>query len=371
MDSQKHVIIIYDKKYNKNIDRCDDIKSIFRKGHLLEVHFNDGNVYSYGSSKIEWLTEPQEVSLKNQAIFKETIPLVNVLKILKFENWYKVFYENGIHKSYHISELNFIETCEDKKIIKDVIDYLSKVSKFISGVEEGQDFLYNQLTQLTPIKDCALDRFLSKKDINKTAVPSVLIYPFGCNYSQMEAVRKAFSNDFSLIQGPPGTGKTHTILNIVANAIINNKSVAVVSGNNEATRNVEEKLEKEKLSFLTAFLGNKKNIEDFFNKTHLIPINSINNWKNITNKQIDKRQLDDLNKKVSNALSFQIEIPKLKKKIYEIKIEQAINDAEYNIRKRNIPEKIKKMHFTSRTILQFAAELESLSEKNYIVFLID
>jgi hypothetical protein len=61
----------------------------------------------------------------------------------------------------------------------------------------------------------------------------------------------------------------------------------------------------------------------------------------------------------------------LKKKIYEIKIEQAINDAEYNIRKRNIPEKIKKMHFTSRTILQFAAELESLSEKNYIVFLID
>ena len=40
---------------------------------------------------------------------------------------------------------------------------------------------------------------------------------------------------------PNGTGKTQTILNIIANAVLNGQSVAVVSSNNAATKNVYEK----------------------------------------------------------------------------------------------------------------------------------
>ena len=43
------------------------------------------------------------------------------------------------------------------------------------------------------------------------------IFPFGCNNSQYQAVKKAMENQISVIQGPPGTGKTQTILNIIAN----------------------------------------------------------------------------------------------------------------------------------------------------------
>ena len=48
----------------------------------------------------------------------------------------------------------------------------------------------------------------------------------------MDAVEMAITNKISVIKGPPGTGKTQTILNIIATAIINNKTVAVVSNNN-------------------------------------------------------------------------------------------------------------------------------------------
>lgn len=78
----------------------------------------------------------------------------------------------------------------------------------------------------------------TKKDFLKE---KPLIFPFGCNLSQVEAVEKAFSSNLSIIQGPPGTGKTQTILNIIANLLIRDMSVAVVSNNNSATKGSSSK----------------------------------------------------------------------------------------------------------------------------------
>ncbi len=64
------------------------------------------------------------------------------------------------------------------------------------------------------------------------------------NESQLKAVENAFSSQISIIEGPPGTGKTQTILNIIANILINKKSVAIVSNNNPAVENVYEKMAK-------------------------------------------------------------------------------------------------------------------------------
>lgn len=49
-------------------------------------------------------------------------------------------------------------------------------------------------------------------------------------------------NQISVIQGPPGTGKTQTILNIIANILMQDKTVQIVSNNNSATENVYDKL---------------------------------------------------------------------------------------------------------------------------------
>ena len=53
-------------------------------------------------------------------------------------------------------------------------------------------------------------------------------------------------NQISVIQGPPGTGKTQTILNIIANILMQGKTVQIVSNNNSATENVYEKLSSSK-----------------------------------------------------------------------------------------------------------------------------
>lgn len=89
---------------------------------------------------------------------------------------------------------------------------------------------------------------------NAEPIYEVPIFPFGFNLSQKEAVEKAFQNKISIIEWHPGTGKTQTILNIIANAVMHNKKVAIASSNNSATSNVFEKLQKYSLSFFVAFL---------------------------------------------------------------------------------------------------------------------
>ena len=79
----------------------------------------------------------------------------------------------------------------------------------------------------------------------------------------MEAVENALSNQLSLIEGPPGTGKTQTILNIIANLLMQDKTVLVTSPNNEATKNVVDKLDEEGFGFIAAFLGRRDNVTAF------------------------------------------------------------------------------------------------------------
>ena len=107
-----------------------------------------------------------------------------------------------------------------------------------------------------------------------------MIFPFGCNESQYNAVRNALENRLSVIQGPPGTGKTQTILNILANLLLYGKNCLIVSNNNSAVSNVVEKLSQPKygLDFLVASLGKVENKEDFI-KSQTGELPDISSWK--------------------------------------------------------------------------------------------
>ncbi len=58
---------------------------------------------------------------------------------------------------------------------------------------------------------------------------------------QKKSIKFALENRLSVITGPPGTGKTQVILNLLANALIKNKRVLVVSKNNKAVENVKDR----------------------------------------------------------------------------------------------------------------------------------
>ncbi len=120
-----------------------------------------------------------------------------------------------------------------------------------------------QLEKLPAIAGTALQAYCTGR--NGTLAPGQgLIYPFGLNESQLQAVERAFSAQISVIEGPPGTGKTQTILNILANVLLRGQTVAVLSNNNAAVENVYEKLEKYGLGHLVAKLGNKDKRQAFF-----------------------------------------------------------------------------------------------------------
>ena len=105
-------------------------------------------------------------------------------------------------------------------------------------------------------KNSLLEAYLNVDTYGKaSATQSAPIFPFGCNRSQYKAVQNALENRISVIQGPPGTGKTQTILNILANLLLDEKTMEIVSNNNSAVENVKEKLVSTGLDFLCAQLG--------------------------------------------------------------------------------------------------------------------
>lgn len=138
----------------------------------------------------------------------------------------------------------------------------------------------------------------SDQKVNDIAIAEI-IYPFGFNLSQKEATENALLHRLSVIEGPPGTGKTQSILNIVANCIMHEKTVGVVSNNNSAVDNVLEKLKKQDLDFLAAFIGNKARNTAFDASNTTYPLN-IKDWK-ISDEEL--KVLKQRVKKTTLALS--------------------------------------------------------------------
>ena len=203
----------------------------------------------------------------------DSVVYVNGTKLETYDSLYKFRFDNKDYFKVYIGDDDcIICTKKDFEIRKsvllqkeagDIFEYL----KELSGLNElGDDtsILQGYAERITEVtKERLLSKYLTRNSSFDKDNKQRLIFPFGCNNSQMEAVEKALSHSMSVIEGPPGTGKTQTILNIIANVLTQGKTVLIVSNNNAAVENIKEKLasDKYKLDFFVAQLGssNKKN----------------------------------------------------------------------------------------------------------------
>lgn len=130
-------------------------------------------------------------------------------------------------------------------------------------------------------------------------------------------------NQISVIQGPPGTGKTQTILNIIANILIQGKTVQVVSNNNSATENVFEKLSSSKynLGFIVATLGKSDNKTNFISnqKTNYPDFTS---WKSDDIQDGFMQQVQEKSKKLKTVFDKQERLAQLNQELNRLKIER-------------------------------------------------
>ena len=191
-------------------------------------------------------------------------------------------------------------------------------------------------------------------------MPEAIIYPFGLNQSQKLAVERALSSKISIIQGPPGTGKTQTILNIIANVVRSEKTVAVVSNNNSATHNVAEKLEKKKVAFLTAFLGNLTNKQKFLDaQTGAYP--DMNDWEmQPEERQQLEQETTALSEELNEMLNAKNRIAEIEQEFLQLTPEQHYFE-EYYATYRDVPsESLNKL--SSQKILALWMEFEQHAE---------
>lgn len=195
------------------------------------------------------------------------------------------------------------------KIVKERVNQASPKNKPMA------ENIERQLNKVIPYKGTALHAYCYGKNEIRDSLEHY-IFPFGLNESQLEAVENAFSSQISIIEGPPGTGKTQTILNIIANILVNKKTVAIVSNNNPAVENVYEKMKKKELDYLVAKLGSSNNKTEFFSALNEVPL------YNSDSEAITIEEIDEILVKVRTGLTTQNIVAQLIAEISELSIEK-------------------------------------------------
>ena len=246
-----------------------------------------------------------------------------VIRYQKVGNKYNIIFNNGKQYTYAGYNVEIIESELKNKEAKNCFEYLKDIANAIGLTKNGENILLSNYNKIDFIdSNSMLAKFISQKQPNKDyKLKQNIVYPFGFNNSQALAVNRALSNALSIIQGPPGTGKTQTILNIIANIVMSGQSVAVVSSNNSATKNVLDKLKKYDVDFIAAFLGNLENKQEFIKSQSKIP--------NISNWEINAEQFTELNNKLKDdykelqeKLDIQNKLALLKQEFSNVELEQ-------------------------------------------------
>lgn len=238
-----------------------------------------------------------------------------------------------------------------------VFGYFRRVAeqRVANASQSQRHIMENVLRQMDNIvahPDTALEAYCCGKNASRRR-PEHLIYPFGLNESQMNAVEQAFSTQLSVIEGPPGTGKTQTILNILANILLNNGSVAIVSNNNTAVANVYEKLARVNLDYVVARLGSTDNKSAFFADQPAMPQHSPLAAPDISTVTQQLMQL-------KSTLRAQNDIARRRAEIDELCIEEKyLNQWLHNQGIHSLPD-VENYRFLQNKITDFMAFVQSL-----------
>lgn len=292
-----------------------------------DVIFSSGKKFSYAYDNVEKLYNPTALDLTEYQLQEGGEVLKNIETAYVFSGrnkYYHLVYENGYYKDYSDRDIRLVKSAFETKKSKDVWQYFNRIAEISNLRDEfGEKILKRQYEKIGFItEDNALNPYLNQKKA-KTRKGRIPIFPFGCNTSQYTAVENAINNQLSVIQGPPGTGKTQTILNIIANLLVAGQNVQVVSNNNSAIENVQEKLDSPKynLGFIVAKLGKGDNKKQFVQKqTTEYP--DFSGWKYNGNEFQLLSEIRELSQKLKTVYADQEQVAKLSYEKSGIEVER-------------------------------------------------
>jgi hypothetical protein len=123
------------------------------------------------------------------------------------------------------------------------------------------------------------------------------------NFDQLRGVFNAINQDITYIQGPPGTGKTHMIKEVAISSLFNDRTMLIVSNNNEAIEQVDQRLNALKHSnkaipFISLRLGNYDKTQEALEKIKRELIKLQNN-----KDKPDEKKLQETKAKITSSLT--------------------------------------------------------------------
>lgn len=287
-------------------------------GLILTCYFPSGKSYSRPLSECE--ITPTRVMENKLLVRKGGYAFTQVAKAVVYGNRQAVVQYSENAQSY-VMNMDNIQLV-DKTDLKgaDIFQYFmavanSREAQASSGsATQIAANITRQLEALPEHPGTALSAYCAGHSQRRNDYDR-LIFPFGVNASQLEAVSAVFTSQVSLIEGPPGTGKTQTILNILANILMRGKTVAVLSNNNTAVDNIYEKLNKDGLDYLVAKLGSKDNREGFFASAPSVPPEACQPGPSL-------RQIEDQLTQLKTCLHARNEVARLQAEVGELRVER-------------------------------------------------
>lgn len=156
----------------------------------------------------------------------------------------------------------------------------------ISDIYDEINLEHSRKEMKTPLR--VFFQNLSLLDRKNRKEPYIVLYDSNVNIDQLRTIYNSLKYPVTYVQGPPGTGKTQTILNIVVNCLINNKTLLISSNNNIPIDSIQDKL----------FIGKYKNKEILFpiirlgnNKYTLEALKKIKELYEFETKDVPKEEL--------------------------------------------------------------------------------
>ena len=328
MNTRYYMVIIKGEIKTSEIMSC----GYNRNTQKWDVKFNNGKTYSYAYLNVEKLTDPEVLNPNMYRISREGREFfeVNVIYVFRSgrESYWHICFGDGSERDYRRNDLHIIESCLAQSQSSNVFEYIKQIAGLsnLKNEETGEKLLSKKFDKISFVgSDVALAKYLNPSSLQgkRTEREYIPIFPFGCNNSQYKAVKNAMENQISVIQGPPGTGKTQTILNIIANILMQGKTVQIVSNNNSATENVYEKLSSPKynLGFIAATLGSSKN-KKLFVEHQDAAYPDFSSWKTGEDPSVLQKEIAEQSSQLKSVFAKQEKLACLRQELSQLVTEQ-------------------------------------------------
>lgn len=338
MDARKYMVVDLQHCGSSKMFITERVESInMGWGKFVVTFIGQTRPYAYSHERLLFLRNPEKVDLEGHGLYVNKKHITDAAEAYRFGNedhtFWHIVHENGYYENQDGRHV-YLSRTPINVVNSSLWEYLNHVVMETglqlkpTNSDEALNLLQLQYNLVDTKRDnVPLANFLgSKKSLKQNNLPRLVIYPFGCNASQKRAVEEALSSQVSIIQGPPGTGKTQTILNIIANLLLQEKTVLVVSNNNSAVENVAEKLSSDKvgLGFIVAKLGSTENKAKFIENQPIRP--DLANWK-LKNKEEAAKNISGTLNIVSESFEKQIQLSELRAELSSFKTEETYNAA--------------------------------------------